>query len=74
MTAAYRPVPGKYTVDASRQAIVKIVRYSPDGLDATVRACGSYRATYPIPVSCLRPLTEPERIELSDMVAIGFAD
>ncbi len=34
MTApTYRPVPGKYAVDASRQAIVKVVRYSPDGLD-----------------------------------------
>jgi len=73
-TGATRPAPGKYVVDATKNSIVKVRDYGEDssGPYIEVERLGSYRARVRLPLSCIRPLTETDRVELSEMVDAGL--
>jgi hypothetical protein len=75
VTTAYRPVPGKFTVDAVMNRIVKVKRYGRDatGEYVEVQSLGSYRACVRRPLSCIRPLTDEERVELGQIADAGWA-
>ncbi len=64
----YRPIPGKFTVDAALRRIVRVRSYGRDaaGEYVEVRCAGSYGATYRLPLSCIRPLTVADRAELGE--------
>lgn len=70
----YRPVPGKFTFDLVHNAIVEVRGYKTDanGETVLVATAGSYRATIPLPLSCIRRLTDDERFELSSMHDAGM--
>jgi len=73
MDKTYRPIPGKFTVDASTNRIVKVTRYGNDasGEYIEVQLAGSYGAHVRLPISCIRPLTDKDRLELSEMCDSG---
>lgn len=60
----YAPIPGKPTVEMTQNRIVTVVRYGNDGSGnyVEVRFAGSYGATMRLPLSCIRPLTDEERL------------
>lgn len=60
----YAPIPGKPTVEMVQNRIVTVVRYGSDesGNYVEVRLAGSYGATMRLPLSCIRPLTDEERL------------
>jgi hypothetical protein len=60
----YAPIPGKPTVEVTQNRIVTVVRYGSDasGNYVEVRLAGSYGATMRLPLSCIRPLTDEERL------------
>lgn len=64
-TTQYRPVPGKLTVDATKNAVVTVKAYGKDasGEYVEVQFAGSYGARVRLPLSCIRPLTDQEREE-----------
>ena len=73
MDKSYRPIPGKFTVDASMNRIVKVTGYGSDGGGeyVEVQLAGSYGAHVRLPISCIRPLTDQDRLELSEMCDSG---
>lgn len=72
---SFRPVPGKFVLDKTHNRIVKVRAYASDGAGEYVECqlCGTYRATVRLTLSCLAPLEDKHRKELSDMVDIGLA-
>lgn len=71
---AYRPVPGKLTVDPQNR-IVTVRSYGTDttGEYVEVRLAGSYGAHVRLPVSCIRPLTDKERHQAAEAADAEFA-
>jgi hypothetical protein len=59
----YRPIPGKLTVDLTRNRIMTVKGYGTDnsGEYVEVRVAGPYGARIRLPLSCIRPLTDEER-------------
>lgn len=62
----FRPVPGKFCFDLVHNAIVRVKAYKSDssGEHIIVRMAGSYGASIPLPLSCIRRLTDEEHAEL----------
>jgi hypothetical protein len=74
VTDIYRPVPGKFTFDLTINAPAKVVGYGKDstGEHVIVQRAGSYRAKVPLPLSCIRRLTDAEREEVARDSDLGF--
>lgn len=65
----YRPVPGKWCVDLTGPRLVRVAAWGASGAEwVEVRRAGSYGARVRLPPTCIRPLTDAERVELSELV------
>jgi hypothetical protein len=64
----YRPVPGKPTVDASRNTLVTVKGYGSDasGEYVEVQQMSPYGARYRLPLSVIRPLTDKDRHDVAE--------
>ncbi len=71
---AYRPVPGKLTVDHQNR-IVTVKWYGTDssGEYVEVQLAGSYGAHVRLPLSCIRPLTDEERRQAAEAADAAYA-
>jgi len=71
---AYRPIPGKLTVDPQNR-IVTVKRYGADasGEYVEVQLGGSYGAHVRLPVSCIRPLTDEDRRQAAEAADAEYA-
>lgn len=74
MTESFRPVPGKYAVDLVQNKIVKVRSYGSDasGEYIEVQRAGYYGAHERLPLSCIRRLTDHERVALGQMIDAGW--
>lgn len=70
---AYRPVPGKLTVEMVQNRIVTVKRYGTDvgGDYVEVQFAGSYGAHMKLPLSSIRPLTDEDRRQAAEMADAG---